>query len=130
MALKLRLKPGEKIIIGGAVITNGERSADLMVENRVPILREKDILTDADADSPCRRIYLAVQLMYIDEDNLARYHKTYWELVKEVLNAAPSTRDHIEAISNEILAGRYFQALKKTQQLIQYEQELLNHVRQ
>jgi flagellar protein FlbT len=129
MALKLRLKPGEKVIIGGAVVANGERAADLVVENQVPILREKDILTEADADSPCRRIYLAVQLMYIDEENLARYHKNYWELVKEVLNAAPSTRNHIEAISNEILAGRFFQALKKTKKLIQYEEELLNHVR-
>ncbi|MFP4031692.1 MAG: flagellar biosynthesis repressor FlbT [Desulfococcaceae bacterium] len=129
MALKLRLKPGEKVIIGGAVIANGERAADLMVENQVPILREKDILTEAEADSPCRRIYLAVQLMYIDEENLARYHKNYWELVKEVLNAAPSTKGHIEAVSNEILAGRYFQALKKTKKLIQYEEELLNHVR-
>lgn len=129
MALKLRLKPGEKVIIGGAVITNGDRNADIRVENRVPILREKDILTEEAADSPCSRIYLAVQLMYIDEANLARYHKTYWELVKEVLKAAPSTRDHIEAISNEILAGRYFQALKKTQKLIQYERELLNNVR-
>ncbi|MFP4585162.1 MAG: flagellar biosynthesis repressor FlbT [Desulfococcaceae bacterium] len=129
MALKLRLKPGEKVIIGGAVIANGERAADLMVENQVPILREKDILTEAEADSPCRRIYLAVQLMYIDEENLARYHKNYWELVKEVLNAAPSTKEYIEAVSNEILAGRYFQALKKTKKLIQYEEELLNHVR-
>jgi flagellar protein FlbT len=129
MALKLRLKPGEKVIIGGAVITNGERAADLMIQNEVPILRERDILTEAEADSPCRRIYLAVQLMYIDEENLARYHKNYWDLVKEVLNAAPSTRDRIEAISNEILAGRYFQALKKTNELIQYEQELLDHAR-
>lgn len=129
MALKLRLKPGEKVIIGGAVVTNGDRAADLVVENKVPILREKDILSEADAGSPCRRIYLVVQLMYIDEENLANYHKSYWELVKEVLHAAPSTRERIEKISNEILAGRYFQALKATQKLIQYEEELLSHVR-
>lgn len=129
MALKLRLKAGEKIIIGGAVVTNGDRATELVVENTVPILREKDILSEADADTPCRRIYLAVQLMYIDEENLTKYHKSYWELAKEVLHAAPSTRERIEEISNEILAGRYFQALKATQKLIQYEEELLNHVR-
>jgi flagellar protein FlbT len=72
MALKISLKSGERMILGGAVVTNGSSgSCDLIVENKVPILRQKDILTEAKADSPCRRIYLTVQLMYIDEANLS-----------------------------------------------------------
>ncbi len=90
MALKLTLKPGERIILGGAVVTNGgAASCDLVIDNKIPILRQKDILTEKGADSPCRRIYYAIQLMYIDEGNLAAYHKTYWELVREVVRAAP-----------------------------------------
>ena len=59
MALKITLKPGERMIIGGAVLTNGNSaSCDLVVENKIPILRQKDILTEEKANSPCRRIYL------------------------------------------------------------------------
>ena len=45
MALKVELKPGERIILGECVITNADQRARLLIEGQVPILREKDILT-------------------------------------------------------------------------------------
>ena len=45
MALKVELKPGEKIILGDCVVTNDDQRTRLMIEGQVPILREKDILT-------------------------------------------------------------------------------------
>ncbi|RPJ12927.1 MAG: flagellar protein FlbT, partial [Deltaproteobacteria bacterium] len=55
MALKITLKPGERMVIGGAVLTSGNSaSCDLVIENRTPILRQKDILTEEKANSPCR----------------------------------------------------------------------------
>jgi flagellar protein FlbT len=129
MALKITLKPGERMILGGAVITNGNSaSCDLVIENKTPILRQKDILTEQKADSPCRRIYYAIQLMYIDEDNLSAYHQVYWELVKEVVHAAPSMVVLIDSISEHILHRRYYQALKLTKRLIEYEQEVIERV--
>jgi flagellar protein FlbT len=129
MALKITLKPGERMILGGAVVTNGSSgSCDLIVENKVPILRQKDILSEEKANSPCRRIYLSVQLMYIDEANLSTYHKLYWDLVTEVVKAAPSTVGLIDAISEYILARKYYQALKLTKRLIDYEQEVIRRV--
>ena len=92
MALKIILKPHEKFIIGKAVITNGEAKSAFVVENDVPILREKDIMSLAAADTPCKKIYFAIQLMYVDERNLSEHHKTYWDLVKDVTEAAPSIR--------------------------------------
>ncbi len=129
MALKISLKPHEKLILGNAVIENGGTRSEFMVENNVPILREKDIMTIKDANSPCRRIYFAIQLMYIDEKNLAQHHKTYWELVKDVIQAAPSTLALIDQISRYILGYKYYQALKLTKKLIEYEQEAINNVR-
>lgn len=129
MALKITLKSGERMILGGAVLTNGSSgSCDLIVENKVPILRQKDILSKEKADSPCQRIYLAVQLMYIDEANLPVYHKAYWDLVKDVVAAAPSTVGLIDVISENILQRRYYQALKLTKRLIDYEQEAIQRV--
>ena len=129
MALKITLKPHEKFILGGAVIANGDAKSTFVLENDVPILREKDIMTLKSADTPCKKIYFAIQLMYVDGKNLAEHHKTYWELVKDVANAAPSTRQLLEEISNEILNDRHYQALKLTKKLIEYETEVVSRVR-
>jgi flagellar protein FlbT len=130
MALKIILKPHEKLIIGGAVIINGGAKSELVVENNVPILREKAIMGLNDADSPCKKIYFVIQMMYVDEKNIAEHHKTYWSLVKEIVEAAPSTRPMFQIISNYILQNKFYQALKAAGKLIEYEQGVMNHVRQ
>ena len=61
MPLKITLKPHERMIVGGAVITNGNTRCDLLIENKVSILRQKDIMSEKDADSPCRKIYFTIQ---------------------------------------------------------------------
>jgi len=128
MALKLTLKPNEKMIIGGAVLTNGNSKSNLIVENKVPILREKDILNETDANTPGQRIYFAIQLMYIDEDNMVVHHNSYWELVKDFLNAAPSQLAVVDEMSEHLLQRRYYKALKLCRKLIDYEEEILKHV--
>ncbi|OPY91264.1 MAG: flagellar biosynthesis repressor FlbT [Syntrophus sp. PtaU1.Bin208] len=130
MALKIRLKPKEKMILNGAVITNGKSHSEFVVENRVMILREKDILRIDEAKTYCSQIYLAIQMMYIDGGkNLAEYHKTYWDLVRELVKAVPSTVGHVGAISEQLLKNEYYQALKAARKLMDYEQEVLNRVR-
>jgi flagellar biosynthesis repressor protein FlbT len=129
MALKITLKPREKFIIGGAVIANGDAKSSFIVENDVPILRGKSIMSLAAADTPCKKIYFAIQLMYVDEKNMAEHHKTFWELVKDVAQAAPSRKTILQEISEHILNYQYYQALKLTKKLIDYEQEVINHVR-
>jgi flagellar protein FlbT len=129
MALKITLKPDERMIIGGAVVTNKNSTrCDLLVDNNIPILRQKDILNEDQADSPCRKIYFVIQLMYLDEENVQTYHKTYWNLVRDVVQAAPSMTGLIDIISEHILNQRYYQALKAAKTLIDYEQEAISCV--
>jgi flagellar biosynthesis repressor protein FlbT len=59
------------------VVRNGSIGARLTVENEVPILREQDILSHCETSTRCRRIYFAVQLMHVDEGNLAEHQKLY-----------------------------------------------------
>ncbi len=129
MALKITLKPEERVIIGGAVITNGKRGCDLMIETHVPILRQKDIMSENEADTPCKRIYFIVQLMYVDPANMTLHQNTYWDLVKDVVAAAPSTVEKFDHISRLILDGQYYKALKSTRDLIDYEETLMNLAR-
>ena len=117
------------MIVGGAVITNGTiKNTDLIIENNVPILRQKDILSEKDATSPCSRIYFLIQLMYIDEENLTTHQHTYWELVRELLDAVPRLTGHIDQINEHILSGNCYRALRLAGELIDFEQEVLENV--
>ena len=128
MPLKITLKPHERMIVGGAVITNGNAKCDLLIENKVSILRQKDIMSEKDADSPCRKIYFTIQLMYMDEENLIEHQNTYWKLVQDIVKAAPSMLALIDQISEHILNNKYYQALKLARKLIDYEQEVIDRV--
>jgi len=128
MGLKITLKPGERMVIGGAVITNGGAKCDLIIENRVPLLREKDIYSEDNVDTPAKRIYFVVQLMYIDSSNLTTHHHTYWGLVRDFVNAAPSSLSLIDQISENIVNNRYYPALKLAGQLVKYEEEITRGV--
>lgn len=125
MALKVELKPGERILIGECVITNSDRRATFLIDGKVPILREKDIMTTDQANTPAKRIYLSILLMYTSRDPREQ-HSTYFALVRDIVQAAPSTWPQIEVINNHILTGDLYKALKQAKQLIQYEQELMN----
>ncbi|RTL74206.1 MAG: flagellar biosynthesis repressor FlbT [Bradyrhizobiaceae bacterium] len=129
MALKVELKPHEKIIIGSCVITNTDQRAKLLIEGeRVPILREKDILTPETADTPAKLLYLAVQLMYVARDP-QDHHPVYFDLMRDLLSAMPSSVEIIQEINNHILSGDYYKALKESRKLIAHEAELLAKAR-
>jgi flagellar protein FlbT len=126
MALKVELKPGERVIIGDCVITNSDQRTRFLIEGDTPILREKDILTAQTATTPARRIYLAVQLMYTAKDPCA-HHNVYFQLIRDFLQAAPSSMGLIQDINNHILTGEMYKALKTAKKLIAYESELLEN---
>lgn len=129
MALKLTLKPHEKLILGNALVRNGEAKASLVIENKVPILREKDILAPDAANTPCKRLYFIVQLMYVDAENLPRHHESYWKLVRDITAAAPSQLALIDRINQDILVANYYRALKGAKKLICFEEEVVSRVR-
>lgn len=124
MPLKVELKPGEKIIIGDCVVTNSDQRARLFIEGKAPILRQKDILTEQTADSPAKRVYFAVQLMYLEND-IERLRTDYFRLINDIVTAAPSTTSIIDQINNEILTGNLYKALRTARKLVQYEEDLI-----
>ena len=126
MGLKVELKPGERFILGECLITNGDQRTRLLVEGQAPILREKDIMTAEQADTPAKRIYLVVQLMYTSRDPGA-HHETYFSLMRDLVQAAPSAWPHVVDVSNHILNGEMYKALKSAKTLIAYEKELLDN---
>ncbi len=128
MALKITLKPNERMIIGGAVITNENKGSSFIIENNVPVLRQSDIMSEKAADTPSRRIYFAIQLMYVDSENQATHYANYWDLAQDLVKAAPSMVGFVDQVSEHIQSNRHYHALKLTKKMIDYEQEVLNRV--
>lgn len=126
MALKVELKPGERIIVGDCVITNDNQRTRLFIEGDTPILRERDILTARSANTAAKRIYLAVQIMYLSKDR-SKIESEYNELAAEFLSAVPSSREIVEQIDKEILTGAFYKAMKAARQLVALEEELLHN---
>ena len=130
MPLKLKLKPGERVLISGALITNGQTPANFYIENKVPLLREKDIMTEKAAKTFCEKIYFVIQLMYFSPQNIRDLHKLYWKHVKLLVKASPSTMELVSKISEMILVEKYYDALKLTKDLIEYEKKLISHAKE
>ncbi|MBU4315993.1 MAG: flagellar biosynthesis repressor FlbT [Proteobacteria bacterium] len=127
MGLKITLKPEEKMIVGNAVISNaGSSDSYISIENNATILREKNILSEKEANTPCKQIYFIIQLMYIDQINLPLHQNNYWKIIKQVSQAAPSTIPLIDEMNQHILKDDFYQALKAGRKLIDYEAEILN----
>jgi flagellar protein FlbT len=127
VGLRIELKPHERIVIGESVITNSDTRISFVIEGNAPILREKDILMPEKANTPVSRIYVCVQMMYL-EKSLGKYQDLYFELIRDLLAAVPRFRDKIELISKLILAESYYKALRELRKLRVQEEELLRHV--
>lgn len=128
MALIIDLKPQERIIIGNALITNDKARTRLHIEGDAPILREKDIMRENEAISPCQRIYYTLQLMYLSATP-KDLHDAYFQQIRDVQEAAPSTSLHFMRMNDHIINGHYYKALKEARALVDYEQELMGNVK-
>lgn len=124
MPLRVELKPFERVIIGTSVITNSDARTAFLIDGNAPILREKDIFTAESANTPVKRIYLCVQMMYL-EDNIPAYQNLYFGFIKDVIEAVPSFREPIEVVSNLILSGELYKALRELRGLIKREEDFL-----
>ncbi|MCL4679301.1 MAG: flagellar biosynthesis repressor FlbT [Alphaproteobacteria bacterium] len=126
MALVIDLKPNEKILIGEAVITNGAQRARFQIAGDAPILREKDVMKEDEADTPCKRIYFLIQCMYLARAP-REYHKKYFDMVREIQTASPSSSIFFMQINDHIISDSYYKALKVARQLIDHERELIDN---
>lgn len=130
MALKLTLKPSEKFVINGAVIVNGDRRSTLVIQNRVTVLREKDILLPRDANSPAKRIYLPIMMMYLEEDPEKSYYEEFVQRITEFINAVANQEalENCMRVIECVHAKEYYRALMACRKLLPFEKERLEYV--
>jgi len=131
MPLKLSLKPGEKFVLNGAVVQNGDRRSSLLLQNKASVLREKDIMQQDEAASPARRIYFPVMMMYLEPaSDLDALHDEFMQRLSDFMGAVrnPDVLTDCVNISRHVMIKEYYKALMLCRRLIEYEDERLGNV--
>lgn len=123
MPLRIELAPYERLIVGDAAIRNGPRRSEFIVETQTKVLRERDMITESEADTSCKLLYVALEAAYLSHDP-AEAETRCMALANEIMAAVPSTKPLIAQIFDAILAGEYYKALKRAKKLLAYEAEL------
>ena len=121
MPLRVELKPFERIVIGETVIINSGTRTSFLIDGEAPILREKDTVTAETANTPVKRLYFCVQMMYLKND-IPRYRAAYLGFAKDLRDAMPDSRDVIDAVNNHVSAGTLYKALKEIRKLMKREE--------
>ena len=130
MPLKLSLKPGEKFVLNGAVVQNGDRRGVLILQNKASVLREKDILQPEDAKSPARRIYLPVMMMYIEPAEASKFYDEFVQRMSEFMGVIrnPQVLAECVTVSRCCMQRDYYKALLGCRKLIEYEDLRMGNV--
>lgn len=127
MPLKIQLKPKERVIINGAVIEgHPDNRTEIVVLNNAAVMRQKHILQESDSDTPCKRLYFALQMLYLDEDARPTYEGTYKKYFKDLADTftLPTIKDSLALIDDATSQGKYYDAMKICRDLIKVEAEL------
>ncbi|MGE5545643.1 MAG: flagellar biosynthesis repressor FlbT [Solirubrobacterales bacterium] len=128
MPLIIDLKPGEKIIINGAVIENAGSSTKLRVHNRANILRQREIMTAEDATTPASLVYFCLQCAYIFTEERAKYLVKLSEYLKQYIEACPSATEIASEIMADVDDGTYYRGLKAARALMKHEETVLENL--
>jgi flagellar biosynthesis repressor protein FlbT len=125
--MNLRLKPGEKIYINGAVI-RVDRRVSLELLNDVTFLLQSHVLQVEDATTPLRQLYFMIQSVLIDPKSLEHTELMIVDMLNQALSTF-SNRDVIDGlldVRDLTDKGRFYEALRIIRSLFPLESLIMN----
>ena len=120
MPLKLSLKPGEAVVVNGAVIRNGERRGTILLETKARILRERDILFAEDIKTPQDAAYFALMQMYLVGQTSGHLYDAAIAALADLVDIASNEgeRDQVLNITQLVAAGDLYKAIGLCRKLL------------
>ena len=109
-----------------------EKSPTIQVQGkswlRIPI--RTHIIQPEDANTPARRIYFPIMMMYLEPTEANRYYDEFVLRLNEFMGAirSPDILKECVSLSREVMAQDYYKALTRCRKLLVYEQGLLGNV--
>ncbi|ASG22033.1 MULTISPECIES: flagellar biosynthesis repressor FlbT [Nitrospirillum] len=117
MPLKLVLRPGEKLIVNGAVIGIGDHPVSLFFYNKVNFLRGREILKEENCDTIEKRLYFIIQLIYIFPEDASTNMVHFAAILEEARVQHPDKADLFDEVQTLVREGNNYRALKLCRKL-------------
>ncbi|OYQ37378.1 flagellar protein [Niveispirillum lacus] len=121
MPLKLVLRPGEKLIVNGAVLGVGDHPVSLFFYNKVNFLRGREILKEENCDTIEKKLYFIIQLIYIFPEDAELNLIKFGIILEEARLARPEENAIFDEIQTLVQSGNYYRALKICRKLFPAE---------
>ena len=122
MPLSIPLPARAKIIINGAVLENtGAANITLTVHNKANILRDKDVITEEEANTPAKEVYHAIQNAYLFESNREEWLSIARQLIGGILDRLPEARPITTHVLELLDGDKIYNALRASRRLIAVE---------
>ena len=128
MPLKIEIKSGDKLVVNGAVMENVGSNATLLFLNEAAIIREKEILSQAETSTPASRVYFALQCAYMFPEKKGDYLKAFEELLDDYVKACPSAQPISDKIKEKANKGNLYQAMRAVHELVLHECEVFDQM--
>ena len=126
--LVLKLGPGERILINGAVIENGDRRTRLnIVSPNASILRLKDAIHPDEVNTPVRRVFYLAQLVLSGDADPADARQQLLVGIEQLSQvfADRDSRACLAEATTAVTERQYYHALKALRGLLAREARLL-----
>lgn len=129
MVLKLTLKPYERFIVNGCAIRNSGRRHSIVIEEQADVVRGKDLLDGSQAVTVVNKVYFLIQTALTRADLREKLVPTIQQNLAQLATVfGPPTVGHIFEAANYVSKSDFYKALKQLQPVLEYENELMNHI--
>lgn len=125
--LVLKIAPGERFIVNGATLENGDKPARIRItEPNVRVLRCRDALRPEEVNTPVKRIYYAIQLVITGDINEADVLPAIDAECCALLDIfRPLDPEMIPTLRSMLSRGNHYSALCHLRQVLALEEQLL-----
>ncbi len=117
MPLKFSLRPGEKVIVNGAVIGRGEEPGTFYLYNKANFLRGREVMKEEAADTLEKKLYLIIQLIYLFPEDAKDSLRKFEAILAETKGTRPESAAELDQVAQFVLNQDYYRALKLTSKL-------------
>lgn len=122
--LILKLAPGERVLINGAVIENGDRRCRIAIKSpNASILRLKDAIHPDDVATPVARVCYDAQLLLSGDADHAQGRRDLLRGIEQLSRVFDDrdSRAALDGATADVIGGNVYRALRQLRSLLPRE---------
>ena len=125
--LVLKLGPGERVLVNGAVIENGDRRSRISILSpNANILRLRDAIRPEDANTPVRRVCYIAQLVLSGDADCTEAQAQLLSGIEQLSQVFcdHDSRTQLDSATKAVIDGDFYRSLKQLRTLLPREDRL------